>query len=246
MASRKEQKEKAREERLAAEQDAAAKAARRRRVQTFGSVAAVAIVGAIIGVAVSSSGGGSSPAPAPPRVSTTSINALGKLRAAPPPGPFGPEAVPIPPAPALASSASTATGQTVDGIQCLGNEQLLFHIHTHLTIFADGSARQVAAGVGIPGSCLYWLHTHQPDGIIHIEAPVQRTFTLGNFFDIWGQQLSSDQVGPAKGKVTAFYNGALYQGNPRDIPLGRYAQIQLDVGSPLVAPEHITFTGTGL
>jgi hypothetical protein len=246
MASRKEQKERARQQRLEAEQEAAAKAATRRRLQTFGGVAAVIVVGAIVGVAVSSSGGGSSQAPAPPRVSTTSINALGKLRAAPSPGPFGPEAVPVPPAPALASAASTATGQGVDGIQCLGSEQLLFHIHTHLTMFVNGSARQVPALVGIPGNCLYWLHTHQPDGIIHIEAPVQRTFTLGNFFDIWRQPLGPDQVGPAKGKVTAFYNGTLYQGDPRDIPLGRYTQIQLDVGSPLVAPEHITFAGTGL
>jgi hypothetical protein len=204
------------------------------------------VIAVIVVVVAASSGGGSSGSTPPPRVTTTSINALGKLRAAPSPGPFGPEAVPIPPAPALASSASTATAQTVDRIQCLGNEQLLFHIHTHLTIFVDGSARQVPVGVGIPGSCLYWLHTHQPDGIIHIEAPVQRTFTLGNFFDIWGQPLGPDRVGPAKGKVTAFYNGTLYQGDPRDIPLGRYTQIQLDVGSPLVAPEHITFAGTGL
>jgi hypothetical protein len=46
--------------------------------------------------------------------------------------------------------------------------------------------------------------------------------------------------------VTAFYDGALYTGNPRDIPLGKYKQIQLDVGTPLIAPEKISFAGTGL
>jgi len=46
--------------------------------------------------------------------------------------------------------------------------------------------------------------------------------------------------------VATFYNGALYQDNPRNIPLGRYTQIQLDDGSPLIAPEKVSFAGTGL
>ena len=91
------------------------------------------------------------------------------------------------------------------------------------------------------GTCFYWLHTHAADGIIHIESPVHRTYTLGNFFDEWGQPLSTSQVGPASGHVVAIYNGQVYQGNPRDIPLTAHAQIQLEVGTPLVAPEQITF-----
>ena len=144
----------------------------------------------------------------------------------------------------------------MDGISCQTSEQTIFHIHAHLTIFVNGSARQMPAGIGIPGAqgqttptgtfissgtCFYWLHTHAADGIIHIESPVQRTYTLGNFFDEWGQPLSRDQVGPASGHVVAIYNGRVYQGNPRDIPLNAHAQIQLEVDTPLVAPEQITF-----
>jgi len=120
----------------------------------------------------------------------------------------------------------------------------------------NGSARQVPAAIGIPGAvaqstpagsfveegtCFYWLHTHAADGIIHIESPVQRTYTLGNFFDEWGQPLSASRVGPASGHVVALYNGQVFKGDPRDIPLTAHAQIQLEVGTPLVAPEHITF-----
>ncbi len=72
---------------------------------------------------------------------------------------------------------------------------------------------------------------------------MHRTFTLGDFFDIWGQPLSKTQVGPARGPVTAIYNGRVYLGNPRDIPLEKHAQIQLQVGKPLVAPVSITFPG---
>ena len=247
MASRAAQKQQARERRLAEEQAAAQKAARRRRWQIGGGAAAVVVVGAIVGVAAASSGGGgnnggSGPAP---RLNTAPISSVGTLRPAPSPGPLGSEGVPIPPAPVLAPPSST--GQTVDGIQCSTTEQTLFHIHTHLTIFVNGSARQIPQDVGFnDNTCLHWLHTHAPDGIIHIESPEHRAFTLGNFFDIWGQPLGPDRAGPAKGTVTAFYNGAVYHGDPRNIPLGDRTEIQLDVGSPLIAPEKISWSGTGL
>jgi hypothetical protein len=110
--------------------------------------------------------------------------------------------VPVPAAAPLASTATAATGQTVDGIGCQADEQTLFHIHAHLTIFVNGSA---------------------------------------NFFDEWGLPLGPDQVGRATGHVVAIYNGQVYQGNPRDIPLNAHAQIQLEVGTPLIAPQQITF-----
>jgi hypothetical protein len=244
MASRKEQKERARQQRLAAERAAAAAASRRRRLQLGGGVGVAIVVGVVVAI-VAATSGGSSGSGSSAKLVTTSTASLGHLQPAPSPGPVGPEGVPIPPAPALAPPAST--GQPVDGIQCNTTEQLLFHIHSHLTIFVDGAARQVPQGVGFDdNTCLHWLHTHAPDGIIHIESPEHRTFTLGNFFDVWGQQLGPNRVGPATGKVTAFYNGAVYRGDPRNIPLNAHAQIQLDVGTPLISPEKISFAGTGL
>jgi hypothetical protein len=160
----------------------------------------------------------------------------------------------VPVATPLASTATIAGGQPVDGISCDTSEQTIFHIHAHLTVFVNGQARQVPAGIGIPaavasrtragpfissGTCFYWLHTHAADGIIHIESPVQRGYTLGEFFDEWGQPLGPEQVGPAKGSVTAIYNGQVYLGNPRDIPLTAHAQIQLEVGRPLLTPVSI-------
>jgi hypothetical protein len=56
-----------------------------------------------------------------------------------------------------------------------------------------------------------------------------------------GAPLGPDRIGPATGHVTALYNGQVYQGNPRDIPLNAHAQIQLETGTPLIAPETITF-----
>jgi hypothetical protein len=229
---------------------------RRRRRQIGALTGAVAVIGAGLGITLSATSGG---APGPDGMSEPAVaplRSLGALSPAPAAGPPGPEGVPVPSAAPLAGLRAAAAGQPVDGISCQATEQTLFHIHAHLVVLVNGTPRQVPAAIGIPGaraqdtprgpfivggSCLYWLHTHAADGIIHIESPVKRIYTLGDFFDEWGQPLSSGRVGPATGQVTAIYNGRVYLGNPRDIPLTAHAQIQLEVGRPLIAPQGISF-----
>ena len=41
--------------------------------------------------------------------------------------------------------------------------------------------------------------------------------------------------------VTTFFNGRHFLGKPREIPLLAHAQIQLDIGRPVVGPESIQF-----
>jgi hypothetical protein len=134
----------------------------------------------------------------------------------------------------------------VRGISCDALESTLFHIHVHLAIFVNSQEQQVPYGVGVgqpwqiadtsvgpfveDGSCFYWLHTHTQDGVVHIESPIRRTFTLGDFFAIWQQPLSGTQVGPAQGAVIAYLNGDRVTTNPSEIPLTSHALIQLDVG----------------
>lgn len=190
------------------------------------------------------------------------LSSLGKLQPAPDPGPSGPEAFPIPDAAALAPPFSVARrAKTVDGIRCQTNEALRMHVHTHLTLFVDGKQRKLPAGIGIwpplppkqvaagqffitPKYCFSWLSTHFADGIVHIEAPVLRTFVLGELFDVWGQPFGRARVGPAHGRVTAIVNGKLWTGDPRSIPLRSHSQIQLEVGGPLIAPVTVAWPGT--
>jgi hypothetical protein len=184
------------------------------------------------------------------------LSTLGRLVSPGSPGPIGPEGVPVPIAPPLAPAGPITLGQSIDGIQCEPSEQVLFHIHAHLTLFVNGKPRQIPYGIGIGtphqvvptpsgsfvggGSCFAWLHTHAADGIVHIESPVKRTYTLGNFFDVWQQPLNKGQVGPAHGHVTALYDGRVYTGDPRSIPMFSHAEIQLEVGRPLVRPVQLT------
>jgi len=147
----------------------------------------------------------------------------------------------------LATTSAQSTGGTVDGVVG-GNEMenLNYHIHAHLTIFVNGVQKTIPYGIGIVppyqldtssgsafvsgGSKYFYLHTHDETGIIHIESPNNHVYTLGNFFDVWKQPLSTSQVGPDKGSVTTYVNGKIYTGDPADIKLSKYENIQLDVG----------------
>src|SRR5207302_933592 len=79
------------------------------------------------------------------------------------------------------------------------------------------------------GKCYYPLLTHTSDGIVQISMPAQAAVTLGNFFDIWGQPLTTGQVGPATGTVVVYVNGSKYTGDPRALTIVKHALIQLDV-----------------
>ncbi len=173
---------------------------------------------------------------------------------------IGFEGVPIEQGADLAPASTTQTGP-VDGIQCGASEQLAYHVHAHLQVYVDGKPRALPGGIGIPGSsvqqssegpvasggsCIYWLHTHAPDGIIHIESPTQRIYTLGNFFDEWHQPLTATQVAGAHGKVTAVVNGRPWTKNVRDIPLNPHTAVQLSVGSPVVPFQTLSWSETQL
>jgi hypothetical protein len=141
-------------------------------------------------------------------------------------------------------------GQTVDGIECGTQEYATLHVHTHLAIYNNGKLIQVQPYIGfapnpVGGGCLYWIHTHDASGVIHLEAPDLAPpqggpYTLGMLFDIWGQPLQPDDVAGFRGTVTAYVNGEKYAGDLRAIPLLSHQQIVLEIGTPLVPPPNYT------
>jgi hypothetical protein len=144
-------------------------------------------------------------------------------------------------------------GQPVDGIEGASREMLSVHIHAHLALFFKGEQIGIPCGIGIVkpfriengfvgiGSGFYWLHTHDATGIIHIESPDARSYTLGNFFDIWGEPLSARGAAGLDGAVCAFVDGKLYVGDPRAIVFTAHRQITLEVGGPVVPPPVYLF-----
>jgi hypothetical protein len=166
-------------------------------------------------------------------------------------------AAPSGPSGSLAPVWSGLTGQSVSGVSANNTEQLAYHIHAHLAIYINGTAKSVPWGIGITqpwqtsddgnggtfvtsGGAFYYLHTHDDSGVIHIESPTQVTYTLGQFFAEWHQPLSATQIGPNKGAVTAYINGTKVSGDPSAIELTAHEVIQLDLGKS-VTPQPYTF-----
>lgn len=188
-------------------------------------------------------------------------NALTAAYATPSPNPTasgGPSPIPlvdgtaigkamIPSGKNTADTARGGHGQAIDGISCAQMEFATLHVHPHLAIFDNGTQVRVPRLIGgtptAAGGCLYWIHTHDETGIIHIEAPVlapagSSGFTLGMLFDIWGQPLTRDNVADLKGPVTAYVNGVQYDGDLRLIPLKSHQQITLEVGKVVPPPVY--------
>src|SRR3984957_14739542 len=128
------------------------RAKRMRATVRYGAVAVIVVVVVVlIVVLTSSSNKGGAPTPkSAADVKTVPIPASLHLIADPATTP-GDEGIPIAKGPKLATLATAATGQTVDGVQCQAGEQLVSHVHTHLTIFVNGKARVIPYGIGVPG-----------------------------------------------------------------------------------------------
>ena len=142
------------------------------------------------------------------------------------------------------------TSRSIDGISCDFSEGAAYHVHAHLALIVAGrvvDGPPADTGIHLEHLCLYWLHTHDATGIIHIEAPHRFSPTLGNFFDIWGRPLSRRRVaayavGP--GQTLRVYVGPLlYSGDPRSIPLYEHTKVTLEIGPPFITPPRVNWQG---
>jgi hypothetical protein len=155
----------------------------------------------------------------------------------------------------VAAVATSSVGQavspaasgfpTIDGIACDPSEQITYHVHAHLNIRVAGQLETIPNDVGRRTTCLYWLHTHQPLGVIHVEAPRPTTFTLGQFFDVWGKPLDATHVGdwavPPGSRIWVFVDRKPVQVDPRSVQLTNLEAIELQVGPAALEPLPYTF-----
>ncbi len=218
--------------------------------------------------------------PRPTDTSTVVPSAMGTASAFPGASPT-PSVSPVPPSPtptpvmlerghvlgqdSLGDGDTPSGGQnkqSVDGIPC-GPMATTYHIHAHVSFFVNGTRLAIPDVIGFynPGSedygftntagCVYYIHTHDADGYIHMEAPAVMQFTLGELFDIWGQQLSSTGIAGFSGSVMAYTATAhrgfatksgpftQYLGDLRSLQLTSHEEVVLEVGPAFVVPPNI-------
>ena len=120
----------------------------------------------------------------------------------------------------------------VIGLPAMPKEEFVQHIHQHLTITVRGNPVTVPAGIGINQFERYIspIHTHDSSGTIHIESGTTDTFTLGQFFDVWGVRLTADCIGgyckKAGENLQVIADGAPVK-EPRALPLHDKQEIQI-------------------
>jgi hypothetical protein len=144
---------------------------------------------------------------------------------------------------------SLAAGQVVDGVPCLTEETPVHHTHVHLRILFNGAEVTVPAGIGVgtpwgvdptgfvvTGACFAWLHVHDTSGVVHIVTPEERSFTLGQLFEVWGQPLGVGSALGYHGSLVVLVNGTRVDGDPRAVILGNLENIVLELGTPPAVP----------
>lgn len=92
--------------------------------------------------------------------------------------------------------ADPAASIAAAGLEQLTREGEIWHLHLHLEVFKDGQQVVIPANIGVgPESAFFSpIHTHTPDGVVHVESHVVKDYTLGQFFAEWGVSLAGARV----------------------------------------------------
>jgi hypothetical protein len=76
-------------------------------------------------------------------------------------------------------------------------EQEMFETHTHalVRLTINGDPVTVPGNIGVDPYAIAALHTHAPNGIVHVESAEQDdTYTTGQFLTLWGLGGSADEI----------------------------------------------------
>ena len=96
------------------------------------------------------------------------------------------------------------------GFPPVGDES--YHAHALLTVYRDGKELPVPADLGFDERGAHSsLHTHTPDGVIHMEADDPYPYTVSHVMTTWGVAFGADRLGgetaTGEKKVHVYVNG---------------------------------------
>ena len=87
-----------------------------------------------------------------------------------------------------------------------------YHAHVLLSVFREGTPVEVPANIGFGADGSHSsLHTHTPDGVIHMEADDPYPYELQHLFQVWGVAFGPERLGgdvtTGEKKVHVYVNG---------------------------------------
>ncbi len=176
----------------------------------------------------------------------------GHLTPATVPDPTALPGIQIGEAPWIVEVEHLAARLSADSLKPQTMEGEVLHIHQHLDLLVHGKPVAVPANIGInqQAGWLSAIHTHDTTGIMHVESPFKATFTLGEFFDVWGVRFTASCLGSyctdvdehatsTPNTLKVYVNGEPYTGDPRILALGEHQEITIIYGTVAEIPATI-------
>lgn len=125
-----------------------------------------------------------------------------------------------------AATAPLAMWKDTD-VACLegGHQSAVRHIHAQLLITENGTQQTIPANVGIEPGCMAEVHTHEPNGRLHVEtarAGRADKITLADFFAVWGRPFDREDMAE-----TIVVNGQRELSDPSEVQITEGKQIHL-------------------
>jgi len=192
-----------------------------------GLVLAVVVIGIVLGIVLTRGGSSSAATTSSKQIPWAEIPGL---QTGPPPW--------------NNSSAVLSDRLQILGLNALGQEGTVIHIHQHLDVYVNGKKVAVPALIGIDtsGGYLTELHTHDTSGVVHVESATKRSYILGQFFGEWGVKLTSNCLGSYCGHLKWWVNGKRMVGNPAQLVLKAHQEIVIAAGKPpFIVPKSYKF-----
>ena len=148
-------------------------------------------------------------------------------------------------APWPANAAQSAARADALGLPAEGTTM---HEHANVQIFVSGRQEPIPTDIGIDldAGTGQSIHTHDDTGTVHLESSQARTFTLGEFFGVWGVRLTPSCIGgycnDGQNRLRVYVGGEQQTGDPRDITLDDQSVIVVTYGTEKQLPDPIPST----
>jgi hypothetical protein len=237
LSSRKEQKEKLRQERMERERAAQQAADRKRRLQIGGGAGLLAVIVAVVVVIIVSSGGGGGGSSTASSGSTKSGGDTGT--------PAGAQ-VGLQDGPAPWKPEYSFLAQRLAAFNFPQQTDIGYHVHAQLNVYINGKQTTVPANLGIDpqGRFISPIHTHDTSGVVHMESTKYYPFTLGEFINVWGVYFTNNQLGGYKvgnGNVLQLWINGKQIADPVNYKMKPHDVMILGYGKPGSFPHKKTF-----
>ncbi|MGP8070263.1 MAG: hypothetical protein ACLP5V_10270 [Candidatus Bathyarchaeia archaeon] len=77
---------------------------------------------------------------------------------------------------------------------CVSPSDVLLKFKFNLRIILNGTQIIIPAKIGDEAGCTRPMHTLDNSGDVYVESPIYYQYTLGDFFVVWGQVFTKDQI----------------------------------------------------